>query len=470
MYQISRMNHYRLFGLVYLFAIYALGIFSYGIWSDDFPTVIDPHSHAIHAIRDGRPIYGWLLELLYNLFGTIDSLKFVRLFGFLGLALLNDLVLKKLLDKDKSLPVLVATLVAFSVPSFQFSSHWGVAFGISWSAYLGVLGLSIFMKSGMLFKSLGLTSVTISLLIYPLMTYFMISFAFAKWLVESRELNKLYSHLFKCIKLLIGGTLISFTVAKFVLVIYGLDFNPRVELVSLSGIVDKVVWFTSRPFVLSYRPFFIDSPDFSKLIVQVAPVVLIFLLLYHFKFRKPSSVFFQLVAFNLSLVLSLTPLIVTSQNQIDLRFLSSSSWLVVFVFLYLLLSKIKNGDKKSGKLWFLALIFCVLGLGALSVNSIYSNYISKIEHSTREFLTSEIRKCDKTLASQKIYIVPRTKVWESKPLLGIYSQATDLASEWVPIPALTLFAREVYAGPEFDPIVEWGFAKSKGCLIFLDNF
>jgi hypothetical protein len=470
MYQISRMNHYRLFGFVYLFAIYALGIFSYGIWSDDFPTLIDPHSHAIHAIRDGRPVYGWLIELLYNLFGTIDSLKFVRLFGFLGLALLNDLVLKKLLEKDESLSVLVATLVAFSVPSFQFSSHWGVAFGISWSAYLGVLGLSIFTRFGLIFKLLGLASVTVSLLIYPLMTYFVVSFTFAKWLLESRELSKLCSHLFKSIQLLVGGTLISFTIAKFVLVIYGLDFNPRVELVSFSGIVDKVVWFTSRPFVLSYRPFFIDSPDFSRLILQIAPVVAIILVLYYLKFRKPSSVFFQLVAFNLSIVLSLTPLIVTSQNQIDLRFLSSSSWLVVFVFLYLLLSRIKNSDKKSRKLWFLGFIYCVLGLGAFSVNSIYYNYISKIEYSTREFLTSEIRKCDKTLVSQKISIVPRTKVWESKPLLGIYSQPTDLASEWVPIPAVTLFAREVYVSPDFDPIVEWGSTKSSGCLIYLDNF
>ena len=92
----------RVFSAVYLIAVYAFGIFSKTAWSDDYPALVDPSDVALHAIRDARLVYGGLIDLLFHQFDSIALLSFVRLFGFLGLLLLNDLVLAKFLKTQNT--------------------------------------------------------------------------------------------------------------------------------------------------------------------------------------------------------------------------------------------------------------------------------------------------------------------------------------------------------------------------------
>ena len=164
-----------MFSAGYLTVIYIFGVFNYGAWSDDFTSLSDPYGHFVHATRDGRPLYGFAIKFFFETFTTVDSLKFVRLFGLVGLILLSDAVLKYLLSKDSSMKVAVAASVAFSLPSFQFSAHWAVAFGMSWTGFLAVIGLFLWERDSVKFKILGLLLFSLSFLIYPLMSFFIFS-------------------------------------------------------------------------------------------------------------------------------------------------------------------------------------------------------------------------------------------------------------------------------------------------------
>ncbi len=89
------MAKYRFAAALYLFLVYAFGVFSKSAWSDDFSALFDPDAVALHAIRDSRIVYGWLVDLLFGQFTTIQSLAFIKLLGLLGLILLNDLLINK---------------------------------------------------------------------------------------------------------------------------------------------------------------------------------------------------------------------------------------------------------------------------------------------------------------------------------------------------------------------------------------
>ena len=96
---------YRFAAALYLFLVYAFGVFSKSAWSDDFSALFDPDAVALHAIRDSRIVYGWLVDLLFGQFTTIQSLAFIKLLGLLGLILLNDLLINNLLKIKMSVGV-----------------------------------------------------------------------------------------------------------------------------------------------------------------------------------------------------------------------------------------------------------------------------------------------------------------------------------------------------------------------------
>ena len=146
---------YRLIAAFYLFLVYAFGVFSKSAWSDDYSAILDPGAVGLHAIKDGRLLHGASIDFFYSHFTTVQSLTFIRMFGLAGLILLNDMLIRKFLSVQSSSAVVVASTVAFTLPSFQFSAHWAGAFGFSWTAYLAILGFTLFNENTGLKKSFG---------------------------------------------------------------------------------------------------------------------------------------------------------------------------------------------------------------------------------------------------------------------------------------------------------------------------
>jgi hypothetical protein len=465
LFNIPLSNKYRLLAALYIFLVYATGVFLAGAWSDDYSAFQDPKATGLHAIKDGRILYGGLIQLLFSLFNSISGFVMIRLFGLIGLILLNDLVISQLSKVSKSLVIPIATSVAFTLPSFQFSSHWAIAFAMSWAAYLSVLGFVCFRSELLRFRLLSLVLVLFSVLLYPLMSFFVIAFVYAEVLISKRSLAaSLLSALRVLFYLAVGmgiGTLFAFLFLR----LNTLEANPRVAFVSLGQIPEKLLWFFTRPFALSFRPYLIDSPSFVNVFLHliVFTTILIFLYKWHFgTLVRGIQFFISLLVF---LVLSILPLLAASQNQIDLRFIGSNSWIVLFAIVFLGLSYLRT----FGRYWISGALVIICLASFLSINRYFAS-IRPVYTANNIFIADQLQKCRIDQIVGGIVILRRTEPWVSKPLLGLYSQTTDFESEWVPVGAIQLYLKEQNLSSFPEPVMSNNLDTEKKCPIRLNDY
>lgn len=463
----------RIISALYLFAVYAFGIFSKSAWSDDYAGLIDPNAMALQAVRDARIVYGGFISLLFGEFNSIAALVFIRFIGFMGLVFLNDLILRKLLRVKASLHIVAAVTIAFSLPSFQFSSHWATAFMMSWSAYFAVLAIHLQESSKKLFKLLGGLSLVGSLLLYPPFTFFLFAYVYGQWLIQNRDFKVLFRVAFKAILLLITCTGVSYLVAYFYTHYYGLTFTPRVGIVNIAAIPEKLVFFFSRPFALTYRPYFIDSPSAIGYFSTVALFMLIILILFLLNYKNRRLALKHFVIFNIFVVLTLLPLLFVPANQIELRFLAPNTWLYMFVVIYLL-SRFDENDgiyvSQFFKRSLTPIISSLLVIGFVTTNYNFVTLYRMPYLEKQSFISQQVAECSQVTLSHQIIIVKRSIPWEKKNVIGAYSQHTDLESEWVPIGAVYYYLKDIGSTPRALPLFGQEMAGNSGCFIYLDKY
>lgn len=466
-------NKIRLLSFLYLLLVYIFGVLKFGAWSDDFWSLQDPHAHFLHAVKDGRPVYGWSIEFLFSIFNTVESLKFIRLFGLVGLLLFSDAATRFLLSKNLPYRVVVASLVAFTLPSFQLSAHWAIAFCMGWTGFLALQGLILWGRDGLRHKLFGLFLVTISLLIYPLLSFFIFSILFADLYLTSITRSEVYRRIKSVLPLLVLSALLSASLSRVLLMFLNLEYNPRVQIISLAQIPEKLIWFVTRPLLLSYRPFLIDSPSTLIIGAEVLIFTLIFVLLISLTLRQWGKVIYFLLFLNANLVLSLLPFLVTTENQIEVRFLSSNTWLVTFLLVNFMFSGLASAFKfdKGTDTRIVAVISCgALLFGAYTVNDRYISFILPIEKVSRDFVAAEILNCSLSQLESGVEVVARDTPWPSRKLLGMYSQVTDLASEWVPLGAVSMvLVGDSFQSKQVGPI-GWGKGSPSKCIVNLNRF
>jgi hypothetical protein len=177
-------------------------------------------------------------------------------------------------------------------------------------------------------------------------------------------------------------------------------------------------------------------------------------------------------------ICALSPLLISKDNQIEPRMLTVTQWLSAFLFftqLFKIVSKFSkqreiqsqnrtkiNVSKTTCQILIVALLLSTSNFRYY--NYIYEPYLEKIE-----FIESELRKCQVT---DKIVVLSRTKAWPSRPLLGVWSQVTDLSSDWVPVPAIAnqLSLNTTFGIEKVDTIREFKFDMEFKCVIDLNQF
>lgn len=464
---------YRIISALYLFAVYAFGILTKSAWSDDYPTLLDPNGMALHAVRDSRLIYGAFSSLLFGEFDSIAALVFIRLIGFIGLVFLSDLILRHLLRIRPSLHIVAAVIIAFTLPSFQFSSHWATAFMMSWSAYFAILGFHLQESSKKLCKLLAGLSLMFSLLFYPLWSFFLFAYIYSHWLVRNTGFKVLFKEIAKTIFFLTACGGVSYLVAYFYLHFFTLTFNPRVEILGIAAIPEKLVFFFSRPVALTYRPYFIDSPTMLGYLSTIGIFVFILLILFWLNYQNFLSVFKHFMVFNMSVVLTLLPLLLVSDNQIDLRFIASNTWLYMFVVIFLLTRLLKYDDIRINEFFrksVTPIIGSLLVIGFVSTNYNFVTLYKKPYLEKRSFISQQITECSQAEIRHQIIIVRRSIPWEEKNNIGAYSQRTDLASEWVPVGAVYYYLKDIGLTPNTIPLLSQEETGESSCYISLDNY
>jgi hypothetical protein len=367
-------------------------------------------------------------------------LVFVRLFGLLGLILLCDLVIQRLIKPGRWALVTLATVVSFTLPSFQFSAHWAIAFGMSWAAYLSVLGYMYFEKGQSSDYLIGGMLITASILIYPLMSFFVVSFTYCRLITIGGKPRELLTALYRLSIYLLTGTGFAAVSTFIFLKANELDANPRVALVALFDLPEKVYWFISRPIALSFRPLLITSPTIIETLLFCF-FGFVFLSLVFFNINQSlKKVFINLTFLFTFLVFSIVPLLLANQNQIDLRFIGANTWLVSFVLIYLSgKSLAKFRDVFVLRLFRISVAGFLLIGGFFTINDRYLNVIQPIYSMNQIFIKQSIADCTEQQVSEGLVVMQRTAEWKIKPLLGVFSQTTDFQSDWVPIGAVKIY-------------------------------
>ena len=465
---VSQLAKFRIVAAISLFAIYLPGVISRGVWSDDYPSLSDPYGVQVHASRDGRPLYGFALQFVFGLANVANNLWYIRFFALIGLLLLSDLVIKILSDSIPNLRVTVACVGAFSIASFQVSVHWATIFLFGWGAYFALLGFTLIVKGPKKDKLLGVLLLTASSLSYPVLTFFIVPIVF---LISYEIGNKVGSLRKNTIAATIGiafSAFLALVINLTSLRLRGLTFNDRVSFISISDFPSQVLWFLSRPLILTFRGYSIDSPGSVEALIGFILVNLLILTGITIRFKTFPKVFknyLLLISFTL---FSMAPLFFPDQQQVDVRYVTVGSWLISYMSIsaaFLIFGKISLvGYRMNGILVSVAFVI----LFFFSVNFRYFSVIQPIYNKTSTFISGEVSSCNSQQILSGVYVLPRETEWPSNQYIGFFSQITDLASNWVPLNAVKV---EIQKNPKFNGAsVFWADDASSGCIIDLNRF
>lgn len=305
------------------------------------------------------------------------------------------------------------------------------------------------------------------------MTFFIFSYIYVLWFVRKLGHRKLFFEAALAALLIACASVTSYVFSYFYLRVNNLSFNPGVAIINLDEIPQKIVFFISRPFVLAYRPFLIDSPPLLGLLVTTTLFILPLVVLLWERNQSIPTTNLDFFIFNIFLVLAITPLLVASENQIDMRFVASNTWLYVFVTSYLIIKLIK-----SLKIKYLVfqkyILFLVPGFlllyGAFTINNNFVTLFHDRYEAKQDFFHTQLSSCSIAQIQNQVYIISRTIPWPLLPYIGAYSQTTDLQSSWVPIGAITQFPKEQNMPIIKSSVFSLLGQDSLGCEIKLDEY
>lgn len=465
-----RERHLRALLSLYLTAVYLFGVVTSGAWSDDYAALLDPSAVGLHALRDSRPVYGLSISVLFSAFDSINELPFLRFFGLLGLILLNNEIWIRLREYPKHRTFMIICTFGLTLPSFQFAAHWAIAFVMSWATFLGLLGLRMFSNKNLKLRGFGLLVLIISLLTYPLVVFFIFAVVFVEALLSKDTANKFLGRFAQPSLYLLIGAPASYLVSAVTIKLNGTSSNARVELVSFENVPEKITWFFTRPWALSFRPFLISSPSVIDIMMFVTIFFVLILTLLVFYYHSLVRGIFVFCIFNLVIVVSVLPLLVVSQNQIDVRFLGANTWLVLVTLLFLLSNFISKKALIAGPKMISFGGILLLVFGFWSINDRYVSFIQPTFVSNQNFIESELAKCVTSYSDMKIDIIRRSTPWEGRPLLGFYSQTTDLESEWVPEGAVSMYFDSIGIDLNRKPNLVTQSQKEGVCQLILDRY
>lgn len=244
-----------------------------------------------------------------------------------------------------------------------------------------------------------------------------------------------------------------------------LDANPRVSFVALGDVFDKIFWFLSRPFALSFRPFLIDSPSLPNILIFLFCVTTAIVLLFRLALGSWLRAIEQVFVLFIFLALSILPLLLAAQNQIDLRFVASNTWIVLFTFIYLFGSIFREASKP----W-VSCIAVLLLFTAFTLNSRYFSFIRPTFLTNQTFIAGALENCTEEQITAGLVIVGRTTPWSDKPLIGFYSQMTDFQSEWVPVGALEMYLEEHQFPHSTLPMMDVYGVNDSRCPVRMDDY
>lgn len=439
----------QLAGLALIFAAFSFGVFKESLWSDDYPALLDTDGVTNHLIKDARPTAAVFFSLSFQLLNTAASAWFLRFLALVAL-LLIFLFLSKQIDNSKYQNFAVFSLaIAFCLPSFQMYIHWSITWFYPWAALAGLYAFHFWTSKGVSRKIFAVFFLVAALTIYPpAALLFFSAICVVNSLNESR-IQKFFHDVVQGILLLAVSGIFAVLTIVGALKITGVSSNSRVTLLTISEIPEKIVWLLSRPLVVGLRPFVIDSPSAKIALLTAIPAFSLLALGIWLQSRNlGESIIIRAFWVAVPLLISLAPLMITPDNQIEFRILPGYSWgiaaLASFYLSIIIASKVDCLNLGQNlKIIFSNVVPFVLAVVSIaSINSHYTDLFQRPYQMKNTFLNAQISSCLSSGPLRNVIILPPEKPFPVLPRLGVFSMSTDLASSWVPKPNVELLLQE----------------------------
>lgn len=470
----------RFVGLIVILFAFAPGVFKESFWSDDYPALTDTNALAEHILRDGRPFLAAIVSLSFSLLGSPVNAWILRCLALLALILLYFFISNRVKGSRFAGLGIFSVAVAFCLPSFQMYIHWSVTWFFLWAALLGVYSFHFWSSRDIGRKVFAVILLTLALTIYPPTALFFFAVIAIENTLKESKLTKHISDVVQGFLLLIISGVVAIITVVISLQFASVSPSGRVALLSVSEIPKKILWLASRPLVVGLRPFMIDSPSVKIAIATALPVLVILVLgirKQSLRLNENPSIRAFWVA--VPLLISLTPLMITSDNQIEFRVLPGYCWGIATLSSYFLLEFLEtklNSLRLTTVLKRLSLFIAPLILSlvsVISINSHFSDLFGGPYQKKNAFLNESISACIDHGAVNRFVIIGPKMPFPTFQRLGVFSMSTDLASGWVPIPNLKLLLeqRSIKASVVYHEVRPKAInSLAQDCLIDLEEF
>ena len=311
---------------------------------------------------------------------------------------------------------------------------------------------------------------SVSCLIYPPATVFFFGVIFYRTIAMNRTNSELLSDFLSAFKLLLLAGSLSLVFAFSTIRVLGLNPTSRVSIIGFEEFPNKIIWFFSHPFALGFFPMSVHSPSWFQLLTVGVPISLA-ILFVSVKGIELSSLqlLFRFILLFLLIVLSISPLLISKDNQIELRLTPGISWAIFCTSLfgiYRLLEIYLNS--------FHRLISGILSLSLISftffgVTQRFQDFYLHQDKFSTEFIIESIHACEQSGKISGITISDNKAVFPVLPYLGTFSMTSDMASVWVP-QNKTIFVIQRHF-PEYSKVpVLMNSDNPEFCTIDLDDF
>lgn len=456
-------------GSLILLVGYSYGVFQESFWSDDYPSLTDPNGTYQEVFGDARPIFALLTKYSYIAIGDPQHAWMLRLASLTGLFVLYAIIVSKLGAKNWQIPVFVA--IGFTLPSFQMYILWAGCWPHIWAVVLSLTSYDYWSRERIRFKLLGICIMTISFLIYPPSTFFIFSYLFLLVGYRKYYLRQIINEFIQLIFLTGLACSIGLLTSLFSMNMLGIERNSRVELLGIHEVPQKALWIITRPIIVGFRPFMIDSP--SALVAFFSSLPLIFLYLAGIYYQSKSlkeNYFKRVIALSVLLIFSFIPLMIVKDNQIEFRTIAGFSWgIFIACLIYLQESEFLyrfNFKKITANI--LILVIALIGIFSININ--YKQLFRDPYVIKNQFLESAIMRCKQDSNASSILVVDALHPYPVRHRLGVFSTITDIAHGWVTRPNVMIISKKLDVNV---PILFSSTLKTieaEQCIINLEDF
>lgn len=436
---LKQLDKYNVTGLSLIILAYAPGVFKESFWSDDYPILMETRNMAEHVLGDARPT---LATALFASFSLLQSPAFgwiLRCLALVALLLMFLFISKRIKNSVHYKIGIFSVAIALCIPSFQMYIHWTNAWFFLWAALAGLYSFHLWNSKRIPRKILAVLLLALALMTYPPTALFYFSAITVTNVLNESRASKFMNDVIRGLALLLTSGLVSISIAFASIQIAGISRNGRVKLITLSEIPDKIAWLLSRPFVVGLRPFTIDSPTPKIALVTSLPILFILFLGIRRQSRLSGESFlYRASVITIPLVLTLIPIMITSDNQIEFRLLSGYCWGVLAIASFFLMIEIKslmlflNTSRWLERTVILMTSTALAIIAITTVNLHYMQLFGGPYQKKTAFLNAQISSCFNKGLVENVVILPPKEPFPSFQRLGVFSMATDLASSWVP--------------------------------------